>query len=432
MSSEKKVMTRIFIHPNFHSSESEMLLLSENISTMKILLQTAGDLLTPSVKSPKRIFLQSGNEIKHLEEIQNNDNLYISSGENYYRSNSNTDKVSVAILGSGGVGKSALTLRFVRDFFIQTWEATIEDAYRKIIRVDNDVTLVEVLDTAGQEDFSSLRSQWMTDKDAFIFVYSLIDKESVEILYGYIDLLEQVCFDKGIPPIFFVGTKCDLLIPNEITIDQISSISNDFSKLTENIIDVEEKKTIEIQLEVQYEVNRAINVCREECLRIKKMRSSGSFYSDRNDEDSIVSSDILNFNEDNRYFDQPSSNRNSSNIIDNNISNSSKMRAALQRSSDMSTNAPSVSSSASTIASPNRESRKFSNANSVNSHTSENTNISNLIDNSVHNISTSSKTGENVNELFDRLVREVRLKRETNIRKSKKSKSKWRRFCNIL
>jgi hypothetical protein len=147
MSSEKKVLRRIFIHPNFHSSESEMLLLSENICTMKILLQTAGDLLTPVVKSPKRIFLQSGNEIKHLEEIQNNDNIYISGGENYYRSNSNTDKISVAILGSGGVGKSALTLRFVRDFFIQTWEATIEDAYRKIIRVDNDVTQVEVLDT---------------------------------------------------------------------------------------------------------------------------------------------------------------------------------------------------------------------------------------------------------------------------------------------
>jgi hypothetical protein len=266
----------------------------------------------------------------------------------------------------------------------------------------------------------------MTDKDAFIFVYSLIDKESVEILYGYIDLLEQVCFDTGIPSIFFVGTKCDLLLPNEITIDQINSVSNDFSKLTENIIDIEEKKSIENQLEVQYEVNRAIIICREECLRIKKMRELGSFYTDRNDEDSITSCDILNCNEDNDDYRISSNN--------NNLSNSSTMREVLQRRADLSvssTNALSVSSNASTIASPSG-SCKFSNTRSLNSHSSENANIANLLKNNVHSISTSSKTGENVNELFDRLVRAVRLKRETNIRKSKKSNSKWRKFCNIL
>lgn len=58
--------------------------------------------------------------------------------------------------------------------------------------MDEDVSVVEILDTAGQEDFSSLRAQWMTDKDGYIFVYSLIDRSSLQEIYTFIELLEQV------------------------------------------------------------------------------------------------------------------------------------------------------------------------------------------------------------------------------------------------
>ena len=34
----------------------------------------------------------------------------------------------MAVLGTGHVGKSALTLRFVRNFFVSDWDPTIEDA----------------------------------------------------------------------------------------------------------------------------------------------------------------------------------------------------------------------------------------------------------------------------------------------------------------
>ena len=34
--------------------------------------------------------------------------------------------IRLAVLGAGGVGKSALTLRYVRDFFVTVWDPTIE------------------------------------------------------------------------------------------------------------------------------------------------------------------------------------------------------------------------------------------------------------------------------------------------------------------
>jgi Ras-related protein Rap-1B len=47
--------------------------------------------------------------------------------------------LSVVMLGSGGVGKSSLTLRFVTQQFSNVYDATIEDSYRKTIEVDNEI-----------------------------------------------------------------------------------------------------------------------------------------------------------------------------------------------------------------------------------------------------------------------------------------------------
>lgn len=49
----------------------------------------------------------------------------------------------------GGVGKSALTVQFVRNVFVSTYDPTIEDTYRKVINIDGQQCLVEILDTAG-------------------------------------------------------------------------------------------------------------------------------------------------------------------------------------------------------------------------------------------------------------------------------------------
>ncbi len=59
------------------------------------------------------------------------------------------------MFGAGGVGKSALTLRYVRDFFVKGWDPTIEDAYMKTVEMDDGTKVqLEILDTAGQGDFS--------------------------------------------------------------------------------------------------------------------------------------------------------------------------------------------------------------------------------------------------------------------------------------
>ena len=60
----------------------------------------------------------------------------------------------VAMVGMGGVGKSALANMIMSNCFIEEYDPTGELDYRKRMDVDGGCCLLEILDTAGQEEYS--------------------------------------------------------------------------------------------------------------------------------------------------------------------------------------------------------------------------------------------------------------------------------------
>ena len=62
----------------------------------------------------------------------------------------------IVVLGSGGVGKSALTVQFVQGIFVEKYDPTIEDSYRKQVEVDGQQCMLEILDTAGTVCISAI------------------------------------------------------------------------------------------------------------------------------------------------------------------------------------------------------------------------------------------------------------------------------------
>jgi len=56
--------------------------------------------------------------------------------------------------------------------------AILTDSYRKQAVIDNKVALLDILDTAGQDEFSSMQDQWMRDGKGFLLVYSIADRQS--------------------------------------------------------------------------------------------------------------------------------------------------------------------------------------------------------------------------------------------------------------
>jgi len=121
-----------------------------------------------------------------------------------------------AVLGSGAVGKSALTIRLVTDNFLDEYDPTIEDSYRRQVVVDDETALLDILDTAGQDEFSSMQDQWMRDGKGFLLVYNITDKTSFDNVSQLYDKILR-CKDLAKVPVVLVGNKCDLVNDRKIS-----------------------------------------------------------------------------------------------------------------------------------------------------------------------------------------------------------------------
>lgn len=115
----------------------------------------------------------------------------------------------VVVVGEGGVGKSCLTIQFISEKFIEEYDPTMEDSYRKQVTVDGEECLLDIFDTAGQEDFSAVRDQYMRTGDGFLCVYSIILEPSFTAVPGFHDHILRVK-DLDSLPFILVGNKADL------------------------------------------------------------------------------------------------------------------------------------------------------------------------------------------------------------------------------
>jgi len=115
----------------------------------------------------------------------------------------------LVVVGGGGVGKSALTIQFIQSHFVQDYDPTIEDSYRKQCVIDDRVAHLDILDTAGQEEFSAMREQYMRTGEGFLLVFSVTDRSSFEEINRFHTQILRVK-DKDEFPMILVGNKSDL------------------------------------------------------------------------------------------------------------------------------------------------------------------------------------------------------------------------------
>ncbi|CAG9581331.1 unnamed protein product [Danaus chrysippus] len=130
----------------------------------------------------------------------------------------------VVVLGSGGVGKSALTVQFVSGCFMEKYDPTIEDFYRKEIEVDNSPCVLEILDTAGTEQFASMRDLYIKNGQGFVVVYSLTNHQTFQDIKPMKELITRVKGSERVP-ILLVGNKADLDHQREVSQTEGSALA---------------------------------------------------------------------------------------------------------------------------------------------------------------------------------------------------------------
>lgn len=93
--------------------------------------------------------------------------------------------------------------------FVETYDPTIEDSYRKQVVLDGQPATLEVLDTAGQEEYTALRDQWIREGEGFLLVYSITSRSSFSRIRSFYNQIQRVKEDDDPFSIVIVGNKSD-------------------------------------------------------------------------------------------------------------------------------------------------------------------------------------------------------------------------------
>ncbi|KAM4602076.1 ras-related protein Ral-B-like isoform 1-T3 [Polymixia lowei] len=128
----------------------------------------------------------------------------------------------VIMVGSGGVGKSALTLQFMYDEFVEDYEPTKADSYRKKVVLDGEEVQIDILDTAGQEDYAAIRDNYFRSGEGFLLVFSITEHESFTATSEFREQILRVKEEEVIP-LLLVGNKSDLEERRQVPVEEATT-----------------------------------------------------------------------------------------------------------------------------------------------------------------------------------------------------------------
>ena len=133
--------------------------------------------------------------------------------------------MKIAVLGKGMVGKSSLTYNYINYNTPKDHDPTIEDKYSTVVNIDGTSCEIEILDTAGQDDYQSLMNYWISFGEAFVLVYAINDRETFESLKEKRDKILKMKKDEYCP-IILVGNKSDLESQRLVSEKEGSELAN--------------------------------------------------------------------------------------------------------------------------------------------------------------------------------------------------------------
>ncbi|XP_064494790.1 GTP-binding protein Rheb isoform X2 [Pseudopipra pipra] len=115
----------------------------------------------------------------------------------------------IAILGYRSVGKSSLTIQFVEGQFVDSYDPTIENTFTKLITVNGQEYHLQLVDTAGQDEYSIFPQTYSIDINGYILVYSVTSIKRI--------------------PIMLVGNKKDLHMERVISYEEGKALAESWN-----------------------------------------------------------------------------------------------------------------------------------------------------------------------------------------------------------
>jgi len=120
-----------------------------------------------------------------------------------------TRAIKVALVGDGTVGKTCLLMSYICQAFLEDYVPTMFDNFSAIEEVDDELVNVILWDTAGQEDYETIRTTTcFPNTHVFIMCFSVVHPDSFHnVKQKWLEELRKAAPDT---PFILIGTKIDL------------------------------------------------------------------------------------------------------------------------------------------------------------------------------------------------------------------------------
>ena len=131
----------------------------------------------------------------------------------------------VIVIGDVSVGKTCLTNMAINNKFIVTSPNINIESFDFIIKLDEKIIKLQILDTAGQEAYRSLITRYYKGAGLAMIVYSIDSKETFNNIPSWIrDVREHSSPDIKL---FLIGNKADLEEEREIEFNDAKNFAKE-------------------------------------------------------------------------------------------------------------------------------------------------------------------------------------------------------------
>jgi Ras family protein len=160
----------------------------------------------------------------------------------------------IALLGSRSVGKSSLAVQFVENHFADVYYPTIENMFTKVVKYKGEEYTAEIMDTAGQDEFSILSTKHAVGIHGYVLVYSIASRQSFDMCTVLRDKVLNLTGMERMPMVL-VANKIDLHAQRQVPTEEGQKLADSWgcsfietsAKHNQNISRVFEQVMAEIE-----------------------------------------------------------------------------------------------------------------------------------------------------------------------------------------
>eukprot|EP00286_Rhodomonas_abbreviata_P029855 CAMPEP_0181293074 /NCGR_PEP_ID=MMETSP1101-20121128/2865_1 /TAXON_ID=46948 /ORGANISM="Rhodomonas abbreviata, Strain Caron Lab Isolate" /LENGTH=168 /DNA_ID=CAMNT_0023397625 /DNA_START=53 /DNA_END=559 /DNA_ORIENTATION=- len=124
-----------------------------------------------------------------------------------------------------GVGKSAVTIQFTEGHFQEPYSPTIENTFQKVIRHKGVEYQLDILDTAGQDEYQIFHTRYAMGIHGYILMYSIVSRRSFDMVSTIRDKLLNAVGTEDMPHVL-VGNKSDLVHEREVPTEEGQALAD--------------------------------------------------------------------------------------------------------------------------------------------------------------------------------------------------------------